>query len=83
MYGKTIATPPGATIQEMLDDKKLSNTVFAFRMCMSLADAEALIQGKTRLTDRIASQLELVLGPPAKFWMNLKTIYRGKLTTQS
>lgn len=61
MYGKTIATPPGATIREMLEDKRISNTVFAFRMGMSLAEAEALIQGKTSLTDRVAYRLELVL----------------------
>lgn len=82
MYGKTIATPPGATIREMLEDKRISNTVFAFRMGMNLAEAEALIQGKTRLTDRIAYRLELVLGPPAKFWTNLEAIYRKKLTEQ-
>lgn len=67
MYGKTIAIPPGATIREMLDDRKMSDTVFAFRMGMNLAEAEALIQVKTRLTDRIAYRLELVLGLPAKF----------------
>lgn len=82
MYGKTIATPPGATIREMLEDKRISNTVFAFRMGMSLAEAEALIQGKTSLTDRVAYRLELVLGPPAKFWTNLEAIYRKKLTEQ-
>ena len=82
MYGKTIAIPPGATIREMLDDRKMSDTVFAFRMVMNLAEAEALIQGKTRLTDRIAYRLELVLGPPAKFWTNLEAIYRKKLTEQ-
>ena len=69
MYGKTIAIPPGATIREMLDDRKMSDTVFAFRMGMSLAD-------------RVAYRLELVLGPPAKFWTNLEAIYRKKLTEQ-
>lgn len=83
MYGKTIAIPPGATIREMLDDRKMSDTVFAFRMGMNLAEAEALIQGEIHLTDRIAHQLELVLGPPAKFWTNLETIYREKLTRQN
>ena len=82
MYGKTIAIPPGATIREMLDDRKMSDTVFAFRRGMSLAEAEALIQGKTSLTDRVAYRLELVLGPPAKFWTNLEAIYRKKLTEQ-
>lgn len=82
MYGKTIAIPPGATIREMLDDRKMSDTVFAFCMGMSLAEAEALIQGKTSLTDRVAYRLELVLGPPAKFWTNLEAIYRKKLTEQ-
>lgn len=46
MYGKTIAIPPGATIREMLDDRKMSDTVFAFCMGMSQAETDALIQGK-------------------------------------
>ena len=79
MYGKTIAIPPGATIREMLDDRKMSDTVFA----MSPAETDALIQGKTYLTAHIAHQLELVLGPPAKFWKNLETIYREKLAPKS
>lgn len=82
MYGKTIAIPPGATIREMLDDRKMSDTVFAFCMGMSPAETDALIQGKTSLTDRVAYRLELVLGPPAKFWTNLEAIYRKKLTEQ-
>lgn len=83
MYGKTIAIPPGATIREMLDDRKMSDTVFAFCMGMSLAETDALIQGKTYLIAHIAHQLELVLGPPAKFWENLETIYREKLAPKS
>ena len=83
MYGKTIAIPPGATIREMLDDRKMSDTVFAFCMGMSPAETDALIQGKTYLTAHIAHQRELVLGPPAKFWKNLETIYREKLAPKS
>ena len=74
-----IATPPGATIKEQLNDRGMSQKEFSARMDMSEKHISRLINGDVQLTPEVAVRLETVLGVPAKFWSNLETIYREKL----
>lgn len=74
-----IATPPGATIKEQLNDKGMSQKEFAARMGMSEKHISKLINGEVRLTPEVAVRLEVVLGVPAKFWNNLEAVYRERL----
>ena len=74
-----IATPPGATIKEQLEDRGMSQKEFASRMGMSEKHISHLINGDVQLTSDVAYRLEMVLGLPAKFWNNLEAIYREKL----
>lgn len=74
-----IATPPGATIKEQLNDRGMSQKEFAARMNMSEKHISKLINGDVQLTTDVAVRLEMVLGAPAKFWNNLEDIYREKL----
>lgn len=74
-----IATPPGATIKEQLNDKGMSQKEFAARMDMSEKHISKLINGEVQLTPEVAVRLEVVLGVPAKFWNNLEAVYREKL----
>jgi len=74
-----IATPPGATIKEQLNDKGMSQKELAARMDMSEKHISKLINGEVQLTPEVAVRLEVVLGVPAKFWNNLEAIYREKL----
>ena len=74
-----IATPPGATIEEQLKDRGMSQEEFAMRMNMPVEQISKLINGKVLLTPDIAESLERVLGTPAKFWNKLDVIYREKL----
>lgn len=74
-----IATPPGATIKEQLDDRGMSQKEFASRMEMSEKHISRLLSGSVQLTPGVAYRLEMVLGLPAKFWCNLESIYRQKL----
>ena len=74
-----IATPPGATIKEQLEDRGMSQKEFAARMDMSEKHISRLINGDVQLTPDMAMKLELVLGLPASFWSNLESIYREKL----
>lgn len=75
---KTIATPPGATIREQLEDRGMTQKEFALRMDMSEKHISRLISGDVRLTSDVALRIEYVLGVPAQFWMNLETIYQEK-----
>lgn len=74
-----IATPPGATIKEQLNDRGMSQKEFAARMDMSEKHISKLINGDVQLTTETAVRLEMVLGVPAKFWNNLEAIYREKI----
>ena len=74
-----IATPPGATIKEQLNDRGMSQKEFAARMDMSEKHISKLINGEVQLTPETAIRLEMVLGVPAKFWNNLEAIYREKI----
>ena len=74
-----IATPPGATIKEQLNNKGMSQREFAARMDMSEKHISKLINGEVQLTPEVAVRLEVVLGVPAKFWNNLEAVYREKL----
>ena len=74
-----IATPPGATIKEQLEDRGMSQKEFASRMDMSEKHISRLINGEVQLTPDMAYRLEMVLGLPARFWNNLEAIYREKL----
>ena len=72
----TIAIPPGMTIREQLDNRKMSQKEFANRMDMSEKHISRLINGKVELSHDVALRLESVFGIPAKFWNNLEAIYR-------
>lgn len=74
-----IATPPGATIEEQLIDRNMSQKEFAVRMDMPEKSISQLIRGEILLTDNVAIGLEMVLGVPAHFWHKLECIYREKV----
>ena len=74
-----IATPPGETIREQLNDREMTQKEFAARMEMSEKHISKLINGDVLLTPETAFRLEMVLGIPASFWLNLEGIYRDKL----
>ena len=76
---KVIAIPPGYTIKEQLEDRNINLNDFMAKMNMSKEDVELLIEGKIILTNELASKLELVLGLPKQFWINLENNYRKKL----
>ena len=76
---KVIAISPGYTIKEQLEDRNINLNDFIAKMNMSKEDVELLIEGKVILTNDLAYKLELVLGLPKQFWINLENNYRNKL----
>ena len=74
-----IASPPGATVKEQLENRGLSQKEFARRMNMSEKHISKFLNGEVLLTSDMAFRLEMVLGLPAIFWEKLESIYRNKL----
>lgn len=75
---KMIATPPGATIQEQLENRGMHQSEFAKRMGLPEEHVSRLINGEAILSHEIALKLESVLGIPAEVWSNLEAVYREK-----
>ncbi|WP_289187383.1 helix-turn-helix domain-containing protein [uncultured Parasutterella sp.] len=73
-----IATPPGATVKEQLENRRISQKEFALRMGMTEKHISNLINGKEHLTPDVAEKLEMVLGIPSGFWNKLEAIFREK-----
>ena len=73
-----IATPPGATIKEQLEDRNMTQKEFAKRMGMCEKHISNLVNGDVKLTPEVAIRLESVLGLPAAFWNKLEARYQEK-----
>jgi HTH-type transcriptional regulator/antitoxin HigA len=70
------AVPPGATLEELLGDRQMTQTELAKRMGRPLKTINEIVQGKAAIRPDTAIQLERVLGVPASFWTNLERQYR-------
>lgn len=75
-YTPESVSPPGETLQEVLDDRQMSQADLAERMGRPKKTVNEIIQGKASVTPETALQLERVLGVPASFWNNLEQNYR-------
>lgn len=71
------ANPPGATISNLLQRKRVALADFAWEMAIPESDVEALCEGKMELSDSIAHRLEKVLGISAEFWIVREAQYRS------
>lgn len=76
-------SPPGETIADILEERKITRTEFANRMGLSKKTVNQLIKGKAEITIDTALQLELVLGTPARFWIKRERLYRESLANQT
>lgn len=75
-------SPPGDTIADILDDNNLTTHDFAQRMECSEQTANKLLSGRTRITPRIASQLQETTGASSEFWLKRESIFRERLRAQ-
>jgi addiction module HigA family antidote len=74
-YLPDVPIPPGATIQEMLIAKGITQAGLAQRMKRPANKVNEIISGKRAITVDTAAELELVLGLPAYFWLELQRNY--------
>jgi HTH-type transcriptional regulator/antitoxin HigA len=82
-YTPDVVSVPGETLQEVLDERGISQAELANRTGRPKKTINEIIQGKTAITPETALQLERVLGVPAAFWTNLEASYRANLARTS
>lgn len=72
--------PTGRIIKEYLEENKISQKELCARLGMSEKHISNLVNGKTRVTEELALNLEFVLpSVPASYWLNYESKYREYL----
>jgi addiction module HigA family antidote len=80
-YRPRIVSPPGDTLQELLDEMNLSQAEFAERTGHSQKTINEIIKGKAPISRETALNFEKVLGTSATFWNTREQHYREYLTS--
>ncbi|MFD0740248.1 ImmA/IrrE family metallo-endopeptidase [Lysobacter koreensis] len=70
------ASPPGRTIQALLDKRGVMAADLAGRLEISLSSLQELLDGTYRITDELADQLQVHLGATARFWKSREEQFR-------
>jgi HTH-type transcriptional regulator/antitoxin HigA len=78
-YTPDYVSPPGETLQEILEERGISQAELAERTGRPKKTINEIINGKAAITPETALQLERVLGIPASFWNNRERQYREAL----
>lgn len=78
-YTPEIVSLPGETIQEILDDRQMTQAELADRMGRPKKTINEIVKGKASITPETALQLERALGVSATFWNRLEQNYQEYL----
>lgn len=78
-YKPDYVSPPGETLEEILEEREMTQAELAERMGRPKKTISEIINGKAAITPETALQLERVLGVPASFWSNRERLYREAL----
>jgi len=81
-YAPDRVSPPGETLAEILEMRKMSQAELAERTGRPKKTINEIVKGKAAITPETALQLELVLGTPAGFWIGREQHYREALARQ-
>jgi HTH-type transcriptional regulator/antitoxin HigA len=73
------AVSPGETLQELLEERGMSQRDLARRTGLSPKHVNRLLHGLVPLSADVAVRLERVMGTPARLWNQLEANYRSDL----
>lgn len=77
-----VAIPPGEFLQEVLDEKSMTQKDLSMRMARPAQKINEILKGSKAITPETAIQLEQVLGVRAHIWTGLEAEYRLILAKQ-
>jgi addiction module HigA family antidote len=81
-YIPDIVSPPGETLEEVLETRGMSQAELADRTGRPKKTINEIVRGKAAITAETAIQFERVLGIPASFWMAREQNYREALARE-
>ncbi len=76
-------SPPGDTIADVLEEKKLSLAAFSKRIGCSIDEAKDLLAGRLVMSVGLARKLHAELGATVEFWMSRDFHYRESVARLS
>jgi addiction module HigA family antidote len=82
-YAPDFISPPGETLAEILEERNMSQSELAQHMGRPRKTINEIIKGKAEITIDTALQIELVLGTPARFWIERERLYREYLARKN
>ena len=82
-YVPDVVSPPGETLQDILDERGISQADLAERTGRTKKTINEIVKGKAPITPETALQLEKVLSVPATFWNNREMGYRAYLARKA
>jgi len=74
------ASPPGATIADILHERGMSVAQFGERLGLTPEQVAELLQGRAHITIGIARRLGHILGASVEFWMSRDFQYREDIS---
>jgi HTH-type transcriptional regulator/antitoxin HigA len=78
-YRPDTVSPPGETLQDLLDERGLTQVDLADRTGLSVKTINEIIKGKAVISHETALAFERVFGIPANFWNRREQNYREYL----
>ena len=81
-FAATSVSVPGETLQELLEERGLSQAELAKRLGLTTKHVNEIIKGKSPITPETAIGLERVLAVSATFWNNRERRYREFVARQ-
>jgi HTH-type transcriptional regulator / antitoxin HigA len=78
-----LVTPPGYTLKDMLEERKMSQATLARVMRRPLKTINEIIKGKAAIIPETAIGLEAVLGVDAEFWLIREALFRLSLARKT
>lgn len=73
------ASKPGDTMKDIISEKQISFSTFAYNMRMTEEEANKLVNAETEITSIIARNLSIVLGSSEEFWIKREANYRNQV----
>lgn len=70
---------PGETLQEVLEDREMSQKELSIRTGVTEKHISTVINGQKNISASFAKKLEYALGIETEFWMNLQANYEREL----
>jgi HTH-type transcriptional regulator/antitoxin HigA len=78
-YFPDVVTPPGETLQEILDSRGMTKAELAERIGKTPKFVIDIVKHGATITPTTAIELDKALGVPASFWNNRERRYRENL----